>query len=160
MVLNLDSTPAGRLGSRLAWQFASWSSIAGDPTLPNLDRAPSPGKWSAREHLAHIARMHEVYERRIGAILSGDGPKLPAYRAENDPEWPKWQGLPAADILERARGLRSRLIDQVRPLTDLDLAKIGVHGKLGPFPLSLWLEFFLVHEGHHLYEILRLVREP
>jgi len=25
--------------------------------------------------------------------------------------------------------------------------------------LSLWLEFFLVHEAHHLYVVLQLVRK-
>jgi hypothetical protein len=25
-------------------------------------------------------------------------------------------------------------------------------------PLALWIEFFLVHEAHHLYTILRRVR--
>jgi hypothetical protein len=160
MALDLGTNPAGRLASRLAIQFGSWSSIAGDLTLPNLDRSPAPGKWSARQHLAHAGRMHEVYAWRIGAILSAKAPSLPAYRAENDPEWASWEKLPAAEIFERARRLRGAMVDEVRPLTDLDLARTGVHGRLGPLPLSSWIEFFLIHEAHHLYQIFTLVREP
>jgi hypothetical protein len=104
--------------------------------------------------------MHEVYAERIDAILSRNVPTLPPYRAETDPGWPEWEALKAPEIYERARGLRSRMIDQVRPLSDIDLARAGEHGRLGSLPLSLWLEFFLVHEGHHLYQILKLVREP
>ncbi len=160
MPLDLESRLSGRYASRLVSQFGSWAPVAGDLSLPNVDRAPAPGKWSARQNLAHIARMHEVYEGRIAAILSRDSPTLPPYRAETDEEWPKWSALPAVEIFERARALRSRLIDQVLPLSDLDLARIGQHGRLGSLPLTLWLEFFLAHEAHHLYEIFRLVREP
>ncbi|MGH9442661.1 MAG: DinB family protein [Thermoanaerobaculia bacterium] len=160
MALDLKGKLSGRFAARLTSQFGSWVAVAGDLDLPNLERVPAPGKWSARQHLAHLARIHEVYGKRIDSILSEGAPALPAYRAENDPDWPSWDRLPVGEVFERARRLRSRMIDQILPLTDLDLARIGVHGRLGPLPLSLWLEFFLSHEGHHLYEILKLVREP
>jgi len=160
MPMNLEGQLSGRFASRLASQFGSWAPIAGDLSLPKLDRAPAPGKWAARQHLAHISRMHEVYAARIDAILSKDVPSLPAYRAETDPEWPKWDALGAQEVFDRARPLRSRMIDQVRPLSDLDFGRTGEHARLGALPLSIWLEFFLAHEGHHLYEIFKLVREP
>lgn len=160
MALDLGDKLSGRFASRLAAQFGAWAPIAGDLDLPKIDRAPASGKWPARLHLAHIARMHEVYAARIDTILSKDVPVLAPYRAEADAEWPKWTALRAPEIFERARLLRSRMIDELRPLTDLDLARVGEHERLGPLALSMWLEFFLVHEGHHLYEILKLVREP
>jgi hypothetical protein len=43
-------------------------------------------------------------------------------------------------------------------LTEEDFARTGVHPKFGAMSLSLWLEFFLVHEAHHLYVVLQLVR--
>ena len=104
--------------------------------------------------------MHEVYEKRFVAILSSESPALPAYRAEDDPEWPAWRARSAPEIFERARLLRSRMIDQLLPMSNADFARIGEHGRLGSLPMSMWLEFFLAHEGHHLYQIFRLVREP
>src|SRR5258706_426545 len=100
--MNLEGKLSGRFASRLASQFGSWAPILGDLTLPKLDRAPAPGKWAARQHLAHITRIHEVYAERIGAILSKETPALPAYRAETDPEWPKWDARPAQEIFGRA----------------------------------------------------------
>jgi hypothetical protein len=32
-----------------------------------------------------------------------------------------------------------------------------VHPLLGPMPIPLWLEFFLLHEGHHLYTIMKFL---
>ncbi len=160
MALDLGDKLSGRFASRLAAQFGAWATVAGDLDLPRLDRVPASGKWPARLHLAHIGRMHEVYRVRIDTILAEDVPALSPYRAEADADWPTWSALRAPEIFERARLLRSRMIDELRPLTDLDLARVGEHGKFGPLPLSQWLEFFLVHEAHHLYQIFQLVREP
>jgi hypothetical protein len=146
------------LARRIQLQFFGWEEVIGDPASPFLEHAPAPGKWSARENLAHCGRMHEIYLGRIGRILGEEGPALPAYRAESDPGWEDWRSLPAAEILERTRALRGRLASDVRGLSDRELSRTGVHGRLGPLTLSVWLEFFLAHEGHHLYLALKLAR--
>ncbi|HET8734543.1 MAG TPA: DinB family protein [Anaeromyxobacteraceae bacterium] len=147
------------LARRIELQFDSWGAVAGSPASPALERSPTPGQWSAREHLAHIARMHEIYKARIAKILAEDGARLPPYRAEEDPEWESWRALPAEELLERSRKMRIELVEKVRSLSEPDLARIGVHTRLGPLALSLWLHFFLLHEAHHLYQIFKLVRE-
>jgi hypothetical protein len=67
--------------------------------------------------------------------------------------------MTAPELLGTAAGRRAGLIEAVRSLSDGDLARIGVHANLGPLALSDWIEFFLVHEAHHLYTIFKLVRE-
>lgn len=47
---------------------------------------------------------------------------------------------------------------RLQSLSDEDFERTGVHPKFGAMSLSLWLEFFLVHESHHLYVVLQLVR--
>ena len=149
---------AGEIAARLDAQFSSWTTILGDLSAPVLDRAPAPDKWSAREHLAHVTRMHGVCAARIRVILARDRPLLPPYRAEKDPTWREWRALPAPELLATAAGRRAALIETVGGLSDTALARVGVHAKLGPLALSEWLEFFLVHEAHHLYTIFKLVR--
>jgi len=147
------------IARRLDAQFSSWTTVLGDPASPRLDRAPAPDKWCAREHLAHVTRMHGVCAARIRVILARESPLLPPYRAEKDPTWRQWRAMTAPDLLGTAAGRRVGLIEAVRSLSEPDLARIGVHAALGPLALSEWLEFFLVHEAHHLYQIFKLVRE-
>lgn len=162
----LAARPAGLaehsrgLADRFDVQFSSWAVLIGDLASPALERRPAPEKWNAREHLAHATRMHGVCAARIRVILARRAPLLPAYRAERDPTWPRWRETPAPDLVAIAAGRRAALIEAVRRLSEEDLARIGVHSRLGPLPLSAWLEFFLVHEAHHLYAIFKLVREP
>ena len=147
------------LARRLDGQFASWPGVLGDLASPLLDLPPAPEKWSAREHLAHVTRMHGVCGARMRVILARESPLLPPYRAEKDPTWRQWRSMTVADLLGTAAGRRAGLIEAVRGLSDDDLGRIGVHARLGPLPLAQWFDFFLVHEAHHLYQIFKLVRE-
>jgi hypothetical protein len=146
------------IAARLDAQFSSWTTVLGDLSAPVLDRAPAPEKWSAREHLAHVTRMHGVCAARIRVILARDRPLLPPYRAEKDPTWREWRAFSAPDLLATAAGRRAALIETAGDFSDAELARVGVHASLGSLALSEWLEFFLVHEAHHLYTIFKLVR--
>jgi DinB superfamily len=116
------------------------------------------GKWSAHEQLAHLARYHQVFLQRIDRILSENAPEFPRYRAEDDPEWPAWTSLPTSQLLVRISSMRAKLMARLRSLSEEQFERTGVHSRFGAMSLSLWLEFFLVHEAHHLYVMLQLVR--
>lgn len=123
-----------------------------------LSASPIPGKWSAHEQLAHIARYHQIFLQRIDRILSEQAPEFPRYRAEDDPEWPAWKSLPTPQLLVRISSMRAKLMARLRALGKEDFERTGVHPKFGAMSLSLWLEFFLVHEAHHLYVVFQLVK--
>ena len=123
-----------------------------------LNAKPVPGKWSAHEQLAHLARYHQIFLQRIDRILTEDMPEFPRYRAEDDPDWPAWTSLATPQLLVRISSMRAKLMARLQSLNKEDFERTGVHPKFGPMSLSLWLEFFLVHEAHHLYAVLQLVR--
>ena len=124
----------------------------------SLAKATVAGKWSPHENLAHLARYHQIFLERINRILAEDAPAFPRYRAEDDPEWPSWSGLQPQQVLARLSSMRIKLMAKLRSLSEEDFRRTGVHPKFGAMSLSLWLEFFLVHEAHHLYVVLQLVR--
>ena len=127
--------------------------------LETLSAAAVPGKWSAHQQLAHLARYHQIFLERIDRILSEPSPAFPRYRAEEDLEWPRWPALPTEQVLARLSSLRTKLMARLRSLSEEDFQRTGIHPKFGEMNLSLWLEFFLVHEAHHLYVVLQLVRK-
>jgi uncharacterized damage-inducible protein DinB len=127
-------------------------------SLDTLCSNSVPGKWSAHEQLAHLARYHQIFLQRIERILAEQAPEFPRYRAEDDPEWPAWTSLPTPQVLVRISSMRTKLMARLRSLSDEDFDRTGVHPKFGAMSLSLWLEFFLVHEAHHLYVVLQLAR--
>ena len=118
----------------------------------------SSGKWSALDNLAHLGRYHEVFAERLARILAEDAPEFSRYRADDDEAFPAWRALPLDAMLERIRPLRRTLAARVEALTAQELDRIGIHPAFGRMRLRLWIEFFLMHEGHHLYVILQRTR--
>jgi uncharacterized damage-inducible protein DinB len=118
----------------------------------------APNKWSAREHLAHLARHEEIFVNRIQRILKEEQPALVSYTAEDDAEWTEWQRLPLGEVEARWITQRSALVEMLQEIDADQLRRTGVHSTLGELPLMEWLDFFLVHEGHHLLSILKLIR--
>jgi len=128
-------------------------------SIETLSRDIVPGKWSAHEQLAHLARYHQIFLQRIDRMLTEQAPAFDRYRAEDDPEWRAWTSLPTPQLLVRISSMRAKLMARLRSLSEEDFERNGVHPKFGEMSLSLWLEFFLVHEAHHLYAALQLVKK-
>ena len=152
----LPESTAGRLRT----QLDCLPTLLAGVTPEALERHPLPGQWSAREHLAHLARYQEVFRSRLRRLQVEDRPLLPRYRAEEDPEWPWWMQREAQEILQILRTQRATLVQEVQKLTDSELAKTAVHPRWGPMTVVPWLEFFLLHEAHHLLAVLQRSREP
>jgi len=147
-----------RLLDWLAAQQGAIHTLAGSRSEPELRVQPQPGKWSALQHVAHLARMHDIYLARVRRILTEEAPALPAYRAEQDDEGGGWEGLALAKILSRLHDRRAELVARLRDLSDEQWERVGRHSTFGPLTLAEWIEFFLVHEGHHLYTVLTLTK--
>jgi uncharacterized damage-inducible protein DinB len=144
---------------RLKAQLASVDILFAGASPERIDRRTASGKWSARENLAHIGRYHEIFLERLSRILTETSPQLARYRAEEDPGWQDWASRPFEEIRNQVTALRWKLIDRIAGLQASDYAREGIHSAFGEMSLSLWLEFFLVHEAHHLYVILQRIRE-
>ena len=145
--------------ARLRGQLECLETLLDGTESGALDRRPIPDKWSGRENLAHLARYQEMFLERIRRILTEEQPLLPRYRAEEDPDWPTWARMPVADVLPSILALRSELIQRVEKLSDHDFLRTAVHPRFGEMNLVQWLEFFLLHEAHHLYIVMQRVRE-
>jgi len=145
------------IAERLQRQLAALPQLIEGVPRQNLDKRVG-GKWSATENAAHLARHTELTIERVRRILAEEEPTFPPYRAEQDPEWPAWQARPFEEVMEKLRATRADLVARVALLTPEQLARTGRHARFGPLSLRAWLEFFLAHEGHHLYVLMKRAR--
>jgi len=145
-------------GSRLATQLECLQVILGGRDAATINRRPASGKWSAHENLAHLARIHEIYLERIRRILSEERPGLSRYTAEDDAEWPQWAALSTEEVLQRLQTLRGQLLEVVGKLSAAQLGRVGIHPSVGAMTIPEWIEFFLLHEAHHLYAAMQRAR--
>jgi len=144
---------------RLDQQQEALLRMLGDPDPRDLDHPPAQNVWSAREHLAHLGRYHEIFRQRLARMRAEDAPSLGRYRAPDDPGFAAWAALPFAEILTRLTRVRAQLADDVRSLEPADLERRGSHPLFGTITMAGWLDFFLVHEAHHHYTMLIRLHE-
>jgi hypothetical protein len=143
--------------SRLRLQLASLPALLEGVSRRDYD-VEVDGRWSVTENVAHLARYHEVTIERVRLILSALEPTLDTYRAEADPEWAAWRGISFEDAVLRLHAARDTLVGILAELGPAQWTRTGRHPRFGALTLRAWMEFFLVHEGHHLYVITKRAR--
>ena len=141
--------------TRLATQLDTLAVVLDGANAGFAEIRPDDGGWSAKENVAHLARHAHVFLERLERLLKEERPNLGTYRPEQDPEWPSWRTLPLDEALQRVRSARARLIARVDTLSDEQTRRVGIHPVLGELDVGRWLEFFLLHEAHHLYFMMR-----
>jgi uncharacterized damage-inducible protein DinB len=145
--------------ARLAGALDALGAILRDADEAALTSRGEDGRWSAHENLAHLARVQEVLFERLERILAEDRPELRRYRAEEDPEWPAWAALPPREALERLWRRRADLVARLLQLNPEQARRTAVHSRFGEMDVAAWIEFFLVHEAHHLYIVMLRLAE-
>ena len=118
-----------------------------------------PGKWSIFLNMAHLGRYQEIFADRIQQILEKDQPIFDRYRAEMDPLFDSWKTGTIEKTLDKLVHSRAKMIKQIEELKEAQWSRIGIHPKLGKMDLKTWIEFFLLHEAHHLYTIFWMRQE-
>lgn len=146
------------LQNRLLNQHEAIEEIIKDIPSDVLSGIPAPGKWSAKDHIAHLAKYQPVFEERMKILLNENEPEFERYLAENDPEFALWQKKDLKDLLSLMRSGRASINGIYDCLSERELNKTAVHKKYGRLTLVQWTEFFLLHEAHHIFSIFQLVR--
>ncbi|HEV3412298.1 MAG TPA: DinB family protein [Puia sp.] len=127
----------------------------------NLLRQPvNPGKWSAHANIAHLAAYQPVFIDRLQRISHEASPAFGRYLAEEDPLFPGYLDRSTTSLLEQIDSDRSRILSYLQDGAEALLAKTATHPRFGLLTTTDWIEFFLLHEAHHLYTLYALVHLP
>lgn len=116
-------------------------------------------KWSIHDNLAHLGRYQEIFNDRIDAILHEKEPHFERYNSEKDAKFIEWKKRDGFEIIEQTKNDRDLIVQKILGLNELQLTRIGFHPKLKKMKLKNWIEFFILHESHHLYTIFLLIHE-
>ena len=98
-----------------------------------------------------------IFLIRLNRILTEDQPEFRRYSSEEDAGYNKWTEKSFESVLECLRYDRGRIYEKVLSMQPEELDRVGKHPKYGEMNVPMWVEFFLLHEAHHLYSIFQLV---
>jgi uncharacterized damage-inducible protein DinB len=115
--------------------------------------------WSIFEHLIHLAVYQPRFIHRLNDIVQNQASVFSAYDTKKDALFEEYRQLEVMDIWDRIQERREDLVSIAETLTEEQLLKTGTHALYGSMTIGDWIDFFLLHEAHHIYRILMLKLE-
>jgi len=147
------------LSTRLQYQHKSLVDIIDGLSDEQIRRQVVAGKWSIFENIVHLQTYQHVFVLRVRAILENNHPVFPRYTAEADPEFLDNCHKSTREIMGDMITVRKQMAAEITAFPPQDLVKTGTHPAFGKLTLTEWLNFFLLHEAHHLFTIFKMAAE-
>ena len=144
------------ISTRLQYQHKSLLDILDGLSDEQIRRQLIPGKWSIFEIIVHLQTYQHTFINRIRKILNEENPKFSAYTAEADPLFHDNCTRSSREIMQDLLSTRKELSNGILSFKETDLEKEGLHPTYGKMNLLQWLNFFLLHEAHHLFTIFKM----
>jgi uncharacterized damage-inducible protein DinB len=123
-----------------------------------INKHPEKDKWSIKDNIAHIAYYHLRFLSRMELILKEKKKFFQRYNPDLDIDFIEWRKMSKEELLMKLEENRNNVIEYIENLKDEDLEKTGIHEKFGEMKIVQWIEFFLLHEAHHIFTIFKLSR--
>ena len=117
------------------------------------------GKWSIFENIVHLQTYQHTFCARMKKLLDGNNPEFSRYTAEGDPSFADNCHKSMREIMQDLLSVRKQMLAEISSFPDPDFNKTAVHPLFGKMTLSQWLNFFLLHEAHHMFTIFKLSAE-
>jgi hypothetical protein len=123
-------------------------------TDEDLDFRPSPGAWSPREVVHHLADSEMTSAIRLRRLIAEDNPTIVGYDQEAFAR-ALYYDRPIEDSLTAFRAARATTSAILDRLTDEQFERTGTHTESGEYGVERWLEIYAAHAHGHAEQIRR-----
>jgi tRNA-binding EMAP/Myf-like protein len=141
----LAETPA-RIGRLIAGRSAA-----------ELQRRPSPGKWSIAEIVAHLADAEIVLGYRARMILASPGTPIQAFNQDAFIRSQRAESSDAFASLSLFASVRTSTLRLFRGMGEEERDRFGIHAERGKETLRHLEKLYAGHDRNHLAQIERLI---
>jgi len=144
------------LSTRLQYQHKSLLDIIDGLSDEMIRRQVYPGKWSIFENIVHLQTYQHVFNDRVNKMREENNPSFPRYSADTDPVFIENCGKTTREIMGDMITTRKEMSTGRLSIMEKDFDRTGTHPVFGAMNITQWLNFFLLHEAHHLFTIFKL----
>jgi hypothetical protein len=123
-------------------------------TEAELDRRPSPEKWSSREIVHHLADSEMTSAIRLRRLIAEDQPVIQGY---DEAEYARrlHYDRPIEASLAAFGAARACTVPFLERLTPAEWERVGTHSESGAYSVDKWLQIYAVHAHNHADQIRR-----
>ena len=146
-------TPHAKLIERLKAQAEDVRRLGAGLDEAAISRRVEPEKWSVKEVLAHIARVQQVFEGRLEALLTQENPTIVGYEPQEDPEFETIAKKSSAELLKWFEETRGRIVARLEKLSKDEWHRPGRHAEYPAYDVHFCMEYMGHHEAHHMFQM-------
>ncbi|HQV05375.1 MAG TPA: DinB family protein [Chitinophagaceae bacterium] len=150
---------SSHLAIRLQYQHKALVDMIDDLSIEKIKIKPIADKWSINENIVHLQCYQQYFIKRIDEIMETDNPTFERYHAADDPLFAQNCTRVVHEVMHDFFSVRKNLAARLMSFSREQLQRKGTHPYFGTLNISEWINFFLLHESHHLYTIFRLKAE-
>ena len=121
-----------------------------------LSRPESPGKWSLRHVVQHLADSELVWGYRLRLVLAQERPTLTGYDQDLWSERFHYERLPMDEALDRFAVLRRSHLRLLADASPDDFQRVGVHAERGEESVAHMIRLCAGHDLLHLRQLARI----
>lgn len=147
------------ISTRLHYQHKVLVEVLDGLSDEQIRRQLIPGKWSIFENVVHLQAFQHKFIERVQQILKNEEPVFDRYTAEGDPLFLDNCHKSTREVMQDLLTTRKEMTAEIVSFKETDFDKRGTHIVYGKMNLHQWLNFFLLHEAHHLFIIFKLAAE-
>jgi uncharacterized damage-inducible protein DinB len=147
------------VSTRLHYQHKTLVDIIDGLSDEQIRRPIISGKWSIFETIVHLQTYQHIFVERVKQILEGNTPAFSRYSAEGDPLFLDNCCKSTREIIQDLLSVRKDMTSGMLSFPATDMEKTGVHPAFGSMNMLQWINFFLLHEAHHLFAIFKQAAE-
>jgi uncharacterized damage-inducible protein DinB len=129
-----------------------------DVTPEQLIQPESPGRWSMRHVLQHLADSELVWGYRLRMALAHDRPSLSGYDQDLWANRLRYDQAEPRQALEEFRMLRRANLRLLRGASSEDLERVAVHVERGNETVRHMMRLYAGHDRLHLRQLERIRR--
>ncbi|MFT3828016.1 MAG: DinB family protein [Chitinophagaceae bacterium] len=138
--------------------FRMVSEALAGATDDELDAAPGPGKWTAREIVHHLADSEMTSAIRLRLLVASPRPSIVGYDQDEFARRLYYTERPIAASLDAFGAARRSTAEILDRMSEEEWQREGTHTEHGRYTVYTWLELYAAHAHGHAEQI-RVARE-
>lgn len=118
-----------------------------------LDTAPAPGKWTARQIVHHLADSEMTSAIRLRLLIASPSPHIVGYDQEAFAAKLYYTDRPIEASLDAFNAARRSTAEILDRMSEAEWLREGTHSEHGQYTVARWLELYSVHAHAHADQI-------
>jgi len=123
-------------------------------TDEELDTAPAPGKWTARQIVHHLADSEMTSAVRLRLLIASPGPAIVGYDQDAFANKLYYTDRPIEASLDAFNAARRSTAEILDRMSEAEWLRAGTHTEHGRYSVHMWLEIYAAHAHGHASQIL------